>query len=192
MKPRTAIRMQISVGVIFGILMALGTGVAVYDPQYNSLLYAAAAVFFVLNVIAVLLKNKPLAASSFCLISLFYLMGYLFGFFGSVPETMTQIVKILAKILGFLGAITGIALIGQGYFGLLNLERLDNDPKANIMWWGWWGPIRKELRINCTHCGHSLKGATKEMIGDIGVCPKCKVEFTIGQEDTEPKNKQKQ
>jgi hypothetical protein len=35
------------------------------------------------------------------------------------------------------------------------------------------------LVIHCPQCGRSLKGATKEMIGDTGICPKCKAEFTI-------------
>ena len=35
------------------------------------------------------------------------------------------------------------------------------------------------LVIHCPQCGRSLKGATKDMIGGIGVCPKCKAEFTI-------------
>ena len=35
------------------------------------------------------------------------------------------------------------------------------------------------LVIHCPQCGRSLKGATKDMIGDIGVCTKCKAEFTI-------------
>ena len=28
-------------------------------------------------------------------------------------------------------------------------------------------------------CGRSLKGATQAMIGDTGVCPKCRTEFVI-------------
>lgn len=43
------------------------------------------------------------------------------------------------------------------------------------------------LRVNCPQCRRLLKGATKNMIGDTGVCPKCKAEFTIVQEDS-PKN----
>lgn len=38
-----------------------------------------------------------------------------------------------------------------------------------------------KLRLDCPQCGHLLKGATTEMIGDIGVCPKCKAEFVIEQ-----------
>jgi hypothetical protein len=37
----------------------------------------------------------------------------------------------------------------------------------------------KKLIIHCPQCGRSLKGATKDMIGDTGVCPKCKAEFMI-------------
>jgi len=37
----------------------------------------------------------------------------------------------------------------------------------------------KELDVKCPKCGRSLRGATKEMIGDTGVCPKCKTEFEI-------------
>ena len=35
------------------------------------------------------------------------------------------------------------------------------------------------LVIHCPQCGRSLKGATKDMIGDTGICTKCKAEFTI-------------
>ena len=45
-----------------------------------------------------------------------------------------------------------------------------------------------KIKINCPECGCSLKGATQEMIGDIGVCPKCKSEFTIEQKDENKKD----
>ena len=35
------------------------------------------------------------------------------------------------------------------------------------------------IKVRCPECKKSLKGATDEMIGDIGVCPKCKAEFVI-------------
>lgn len=38
---------------------------------------------------------------------------------------------------------------------------------------------RENLHIDCPQCGRSLKGATGEMIGDTGVCPKCKAEFIL-------------
>ena len=41
----------------------------------------------------------------------------------------------------------------------------------------------KNLKVNCPECGRSLKGATHAMIGDTGVCVKCKAEFVIGQTD---------
>ena len=37
----------------------------------------------------------------------------------------------------------------------------------------------KKLIIHCPKCGRSLKGAKKDMVGDTGVCLKCKEEFTI-------------
>jgi len=49
------------------------------------------------------------------------------------------------------------------------------------------------IKVLCPSCGRSLRGATKEMVGDVGICPKCKTEFEIvdskahvSQEDTEP------
>lgn len=39
----------------------------------------------------------------------------------------------------------------------------------------------KKIKVNCPQCGRLLKGATREMIGDTGVCPKCKTEFVIEQ-----------
>jgi len=38
---------------------------------------------------------------------------------------------------------------------------------------------KHKLRISCPKCGRSLRGATSDMTGDTGVCPKCKAEFTI-------------
>ena len=43
------------------------------------------------------------------------------------------------------------------------------------------GDKKSKFVINCPQCGRSLKGATQEMIGDTGVCPKCKAEFIIEQ-----------
>ena len=40
---------------------------------------------------------------------------------------------------------------------------------------------KPKLIISCPKCGRLLKGATQEMIGDTGVCPKCKSEFVIEQ-----------
>lgn len=40
---------------------------------------------------------------------------------------------------------------------------------------------KPKLVINCPKCDRLLKGATREMIGDTGVCPKCKSEFVIEQ-----------
>lgn len=42
-------------------------------------------------------------------------------------------------------------------------------------------PKSSKLSVNCPQCGRALKGAKRDMIGDIGVCPKCKAEFTIEQ-----------
>lgn len=36
-----------------------------------------------------------------------------------------------------------------------------------------------KLKVVCPECGRLLKGATQEMIGDTGICPKCKAEFVI-------------
>jgi len=35
------------------------------------------------------------------------------------------------------------------------------------------------LNINCPKCGATLRGVTTDMVGDIGVCPKCQAEFEI-------------
>lgn len=40
-----------------------------------------------------------------------------------------------------------------------------------------------KLRLTCPQCGRSLKGVNEAMIGDIGVCPKCRAEFTIKRTD---------
>lgn len=43
--------------------------------------------------------------------------------------------------------------------------------------------LSKKISVNCPQCGRWLKGATREMIGDTGVCPKCNHEFEIKQEE---------
>lgn len=45
-----------------------------------------------------------------------------------------------------------------------------------------------KLKVKCPGCSRSLKGATEAMIGDIAVCPKCKAEFEIKQEDNKVKD----
>lgn len=44
-----------------------------------------------------------------------------------------------------------------------------------------------KIKVNCPQCGRQLYGATQDMIGDIGVCPKCKSEFTIEQKGNNSK-----
>ena len=44
----------------------------------------------------------------------------------------------------------------------------------------------EELYICCPKCKRNLEGVTENMIGDIGVCPKCKTEFEI--EHPSPRN----
>jgi len=39
---------------------------------------------------------------------------------------------------------------------------------------------QNRLKVVCPSCSRVLRGATREMVGDIGVCPKCRTEFTIG------------
>jgi len=49
-----------------------------------------------------------------------------------------------------------------------------------------------KLKLKCPGCGRSLKGATEGMVGDVGVCPKCKAEFVIEQKDVKLRDEQKQ
>jgi len=35
------------------------------------------------------------------------------------------------------------------------------------------------IRIKCPNCNRKLRGATEDMVGETGVCPKCKTEFEI-------------
>jgi len=50
----------------------------------------------------------------------------------------------------------------------------------------------EKATVTCPQCGRSLKGATRAMIGDVGVCPKCKTEFVIEQKDVKLIDEQKQ
>ena len=40
-------------------------------------------------------------------------------------------------------------------------------------------PDAISLKAECPKCHRKLKGATQDMVGEIGVCPKCKAEFEI-------------
>jgi len=42
-----------------------------------------------------------------------------------------------------------------------------------------WPP--QKLKVACPNCGRGLKGVTSDMIGDTGVCGKCKTEFEINR-----------
>lgn len=42
----------------------------------------------------------------------------------------------------------------------------------------------RKMRLDCPQCGRQLKGASTDMVGDVGVCPKCKAEFVIEQKDS--------
>ena len=42
-----------------------------------------------------------------------------------------------------------------------------------------------KIKINCPECGRALRGVTNEMLGEIGVCSKCKTEFIINESKLE-------
>lgn len=84
------------------------------------------------------------------------------------------LVMIMLLCLGLpFGFIT--LLWWEGLRGLERIVEMGNLPE---------GQKSKKLRLACPECGHPLYGATYEMIGDTGVCPKCKADFVI-----EPNNK---
>ncbi len=38
------------------------------------------------------------------------------------------------------------------------------------------------IAVTCPNCGKRLKGATTAMIGETGICPKCKTEFELSED----------
>jgi len=42
-----------------------------------------------------------------------------------------------------------------------------------------------KIKVKCPGCGRALRGVTNEMLGDVGVCPKCKTEFIISESKLE-------
>ncbi len=66
---------------------------------------------------------------------------------------------------------------------LCNLQNGSQVNKARNKQINYYEAKSRKLRINCPQCGRSLTGATQDMIGDTGVCPKCKAEFTIQKEE---------
>jgi len=78
---------------------------------------------------------------------------------------------------GLLKAIAGLAVAALAVVGLISRSHkcITCHRRFN------WPPLsEKKLKLKCPECGSPLKGATADMIGDVGVCPKCKHEFTIG------------
>jgi len=74
--------------------------------------------------------------------------------------------------------IFAVALVGSALIYTLRTSKVKKSksmmPVADIV-------SQKKISINCPRCGCSLKGVTQEMIGDTGICTKCKEEFIIEQ-----------
>lgn len=45
------------------------------------------------------------------------------------------------------------------------------------------------FKVNCPSCGRRLRGATTDMLGDVGVCPHCRTEFTIQPTSRNPRGR---
>lgn len=98
---------------------------------------------------------------------------------GDIPETIGGVLALLVVLaVKYFIPILLIPLLLIGLHGLKQIEEPENKSSTN-----------KKLRLNCPQCGRLLKGATREMIGDIGVCPKCKAEFAIEQKGENSKEK---
>ncbi|MFC1636346.1 hypothetical protein ACFL5Z_16065 [Planctomycetota bacterium] len=101
----------------------------------------------------------------------------------------TTIPKFLTYVIGLTLAAS---LCGKVYYGTFSFYTFGKIAGGCVIWfglaWGIWGffcllapPNLNLVKVNCPQCGRSLRGATREMIGDTGVCPKCKAEFLIKQ-----------
>jgi predicted RNA-binding Zn-ribbon protein involved in translation (DUF1610 family) len=42
----------------------------------------------------------------------------------------------------------------------------------------------RDVRVTCPQCGRRLWGATTKMLGQIGICPKCRTEFPITEQQS--------
>ncbi len=96
-----------------------------------------------------------------------WIVGMLFLSFGigywqsiKFPESLGPAFIIYSVVVAFFGTVIGIAKL---------CRRRGSKPS--------------KLRVNCPQCDRLLNGATTDMIGDTGVCPKCKAEFVIEQKD---------
>ena len=117
------------------------------------------------------------------ILALYFAIG--FGIYYVIRGAITNDWKVRKRTIQFL---TGIWLLLSGSnlvrcIGLLGLivpgvglYLIDKSIKKNNK-----KHRKSQLVIRCPQCGRSLKGATQDMIGDIGVCQKCKSEFTIEQ-----------
>ena len=122
----------------------------------------------IIYLCAVLLKKRTFAGWSFCFVAI-----YLFITDFIIPFSFTSfyLVALLGMALRFAIEIAALVL---GYVSLCPIDEEDAD----------FEDTNKKIKVNCPKCGRPLKGATQVMVGDTGVCAKCKAEFVINQIDS--------
>jgi len=73
-------------------------------------------------------------------------------------------------------AVSGLALIVAATIGFIVPNHVCLDCNKKFLW----PPVLvRKLKVRCLKCGKGLVGATEDMVGDVGVCPNCREEFTI-------------
>lgn len=127
-------------------------------------------VSLIIYLSAVFLRKRTLAGWSFCFVALYFFITD----FTDIPFSFTSfyLVSLVVTALAF---VIKMGILSIGYVTLCPIDEQDADFEEK----------NKKLKVNCPKCGYSLKGATQVMIGDVGICAKCRAEFVIGQISSE-------
>jgi len=104
-------------------------------------------------------------------------------------KVVWKLTKTIGVFLFAMGLAAGTIYVtgGKGEKTIITVAAFSALAPISAIW-----KQQKTVSIECPQCGKKLYGATEEMIGEVGVCKKCEAEFTIRQEDTEPKDEQKE
>ena len=114
----------------------------------------------------------PLWATLFCF------LPFLFALISRRSFLMQSEAVLEAKFLGGLG----LALIVWAVYGIVCAICASIYPSSKRC--AATSDGARPLKVNCPKCGRRLRGATTKMLGDVGVCPKCKTEFPITEQQT--------
>jgi len=175
MKARTKAELQRGFGIFVGSAVLFSVGYSTISGDRVAVQAVHLLGFLCLGSYLCLVGvgERKFAGWSLCLVAL-----YLFVIDVILEPFSFTIFCLADKLAGSVRCFFEVFVLAQGYFGLCALDDI-KDQEADV------GEKAARLRVTCPKCGRSLRGATQEMIGETGVCPKCKAEFVIAHDDEE-------